>query len=117
MAIVTKMYTDDLKYTGYNDNFDYKLAIFNNVCKRANLPDYLKATAFPAMLTGQALTHYFTNLTNANQQDPPFDQMCIAIRNHFENPEYKRSVLNQWNELSLRSVIGKNSSKSTEECL
>jgi hypothetical protein len=52
MAMVTKMYTDDLKYTGHNDNFDYKLAIFNNVCKQANLPDCLKATAFPVMLTG-----------------------------------------------------------------
>jgi hypothetical protein len=66
MAMVTKIYTDDLKYIGYNDNFDYKLAIFNNVCKQANLPDCLKATAFPVMLTGQAFTYYFTNLMNAN---------------------------------------------------
>jgi hypothetical protein len=93
--MVTKMYTDDLKYTSHNDNFDYKLAIFNNVCKRANFLDRLKATAFPVMLTSQALTHYFTNLTNATYQDPLFDQMCIATRNHFEGPEYKRSVLNQ----------------------
>jgi hypothetical protein len=111
------MYTDDLKYTGHNDNFDYKLVIFNNVCKQANLPDRLKATAFPVMLTGQALTYYFTNLTNANQQDLLFDQICIATRNYFEGLEYKRSVLNQWNELTLQSVIGKNSGKSTEECL
>ena len=94
MVMVTKMYTDDLKYTGHNDNFDYKLAIFNNVCKRANLPDCLKAIAFPVMLTSQALTYYFTNLTNANQQDLLFDQMCIMTRNHFEGPEYKYSILN-----------------------
>jgi len=45
------MYTDNFKYIGYNDNFNYKLTIFNNICKQANLPDYLKATAFPVMLT------------------------------------------------------------------
>jgi hypothetical protein len=38
-------------------------------------------------------------------------------RNYFEEPEYKHSMLNQWNELTLRSVIGKNSGKSTEEYL
>lgn len=45
-----KMYTDEMKYSGENDNFDYKLVIFNDFCDRADVPEAAKAKAYPTML-------------------------------------------------------------------
>jgi len=33
-----KMYTEDNKYSGEDDNFNFKLTIFYNLCSRANVP-------------------------------------------------------------------------------
>ena len=38
LANLAKMYTEDNKYSGENDNFDFKLVIFHNLCNRANIP-------------------------------------------------------------------------------
>jgi hypothetical protein len=40
-----KTYTDEMKYSGENDNFDYKLVIFNDFCDRADVPEAAKAKA------------------------------------------------------------------------
>jgi hypothetical protein len=41
-----KLYTDDQKYSGISGNFNFKLTIFYNICKRA---DVLKK-AYPKAL-------------------------------------------------------------------
>ena len=68
------------------------------------------------MLRSLALDHYYTNLKN-RPAAVPFEQVCNATRNYFEGPEYKRSILQQWNAANLRSVIEKNTGKSTLDCL
>ena len=68
------------------------------------------------MLRGLALDHYYTNL-KSNPLGVPFDKLCEATRNYFEGPEYKRDILTQWNATKLRTVIDKNTEKSTIECL
>ena len=35
--MVTKMYIDDQKYNGVNKSFDFKLTIFEDICRRADL--------------------------------------------------------------------------------
>ena len=37
LANLAKMYTEDNKYSGENDNFDFKLVIFHNLCNRADI--------------------------------------------------------------------------------
>src|SRR5579871_1486997 len=103
-----------MKYTGENDNFDFKLAIFHDLCNRADIPDHAKPKAFPTMLRSLALDYYYANIVNKHLD---FDGICNAITNYFEGPEYKRSVLSKWNSTTLRSVINSNTGKSTEECL
>jgi len=58
------MYTEDNKYSGEDDNFNFKLTIFYNLCSRADAPQEAKVKACPIILRGLALNHYYTNLKN-----------------------------------------------------
>ena len=98
LATLIRLYTDDTKYSGENDNFDFKLKIFHDFCRRANIPDHAKMIAFPTMLRSLALDHYYANIVDKHLN---FDEICNAITNHFEGPEYKRRVLSKWNSTSL----------------
>jgi hypothetical protein len=68
------------------------------------------------MLRGLALNHYYTNL-KSNPLGVSFNKLCKAIYNYFEGLEYRRNILTQWNATKLRTVINKNTEKSTIECL
>ena len=68
------------------------------------------------MLRGLALDYYYTNL-KSNPLSVSFNKLCESTRNYFEESEYKRDILTQWNALKLRTVIDKNTEKSTIECL
>jgi hypothetical protein len=120
LANLAKMYTEDSKYSGENDNFDFKLIIFYNLYRRANVPkdEDIMANAYPTMLCGLALDHYYSNLDNI-ALTLSFNQICNAICLYFEGPKYKCRILAQWNSLTLKSVINKskNTGKSTLDCL
>ena len=116
LANLAKLYTDESKYSGENDNFDFKLTIFTDRCQKADIPKQEFSQAYSTMLRGLALDHYYTNL-KSNPLSAPFDKLCEATRNYFEGPEYKRNILTQWNATKLRTVMDKNTEKSTIECL
>jgi hypothetical protein len=116
LTTLDKIYTDERKYSGENDNFDFKLVIFHDLCRKAGVTEELKPMAYSTMLTGLALDHFYANLKNAIQTIP-FSQMCDATRNYFEGPEYKRSILSKWNSTTLRSVMDRNTGKPTRDCL
>lgn len=113
LATLAKMYTEESKYSGEDDNFDRKLTIFNDLCDRVGIPQEAKIKGFPTMLRGIALNFYYENKATYTT----FDSICNAIRNHFEGPEYKRGVLTKWNAITLKTVIIKSKGKSTEDCL
>ena len=113
---MAKLYTDEAKYSGENDNFDFKLTIFTDLCQKADIPKQEFSQAYSTMLRGLALDHYYTNL-KSNPLSVSFDKLCESTRNYFEGSEYKRDILTQWNALKLRTVIDKNTEKSTIECL
>jgi hypothetical protein len=113
LATLAKMYTEESKYSGEDDNFDRKLTIFNDLCDRVGIPQEAKIKGFPTMLRGIALDFYYENKATYTT----FDSICNAVRNHFEGPEYKRGVLTKWNAITLKTVIMKNESKSTGDCL
>jgi hypothetical protein len=112
------MYTDESRYSREDDNFDYKLIIFYDLCDRADIPDNIKAKAYLTILRGLALDHYYSNIKAAIQTyNLSFDQICESTRSYFEGSEYKRSILSKWNSTTLCTTIQKNSGKSTEDCL
>jgi hypothetical protein len=59
---LAKTYKDENKYTGQDNNFDFKLVIFHNLCGRVSVTEEAKAKAYPIMLQGLARDHYYTNL-------------------------------------------------------
>jgi hypothetical protein len=106
LANLAKMYTDESKYSGENDNFDYKLVIFNDMCSRVDIPDAIKARAYPTMLRSLALDHYYTTIKGAIQTyNLSFDQICESTRTYFEGSEYKRGILGRWNSTTLKTTM------------
>jgi hypothetical protein len=113
LATVAKLYTDDQKYTGVDDSFDFKLTIFHDICNRAGLPPDGHMIAFPTMLKGLAQAHYY----NCSLSTKPFDAACTHMRNFFEGPEYYRKNLTEWNAITLQGFIDSNPEKSLLQCL
>ena len=118
LANLAKMYMEDNKYSGENDNFDFKLIIFHDLCNRADIPQKARIKAYPTMLHGLALNHYYTTLKNITKT-LTLDQICNTTCQYFEGPEYRCGILGQWNSTTLKSVISKseNAGKSTTDCL
>jgi len=113
LATLVKMYTEESKYSGEDDNFDRKLTIFNDLYDRVGIPQEAKIKGFLIMLRGITLDFYYKNKAIYTT----FNSICNAIRNHFKGPEYKRGVLIKWNAITLKTVMIKSEGKSTEDCL
>ncbi len=92
LANLAKLYTNKAKYSGKNDNFDFKLTIFMDLCQKADIPKQEFSQAYSTMLCGLALDYYYTNL-KSNPLGVPFDKLCKATRNYFKGLEYKRDIL------------------------
>jgi len=112
------MYTEDNKYSGEDNNFNFKLTIFHNLYSRANMLQEAKVKAYPTILHSLALNYYYTNLKNITLT-LLINQICDAIYNYFKGPKYRRGILGRWNLTILKSTIGKseNAGKSTLDCL
>ena len=57
------MYTEESKYRGNKDSFNFKLTIFHNICGRANILYKAKAKAFPTILKNLVLDFFYLNNT------------------------------------------------------
>ena len=90
LNIIIKMYTKESKYRGNKDNFNFKLAIFYNIYRRANILYKTKAKAFPIMLKGLILNFFYLNNT-INKLS--FQDICNAIQTYFKGLKYKRGIL------------------------
>ncbi|KHJ35289.1 putative glycosyl [Erysiphe necator] len=114
---LSNMYEPDLKYRGDDDSFDFELNIFLELCEKSGLPEEIYAKAYSTMLTGPALTHYYSITSNGHRKN--FNKLSTATRDYFEGPETKRNRSARWESLNLPLVIAENESKgkSTLECL
>ena len=112
LANLAKLYTsEDSKYSGEpDDSFNFKYAIFLDLCGRVDIPPEAISKAFPTMLRGLALDFYYTSCHDKNLT---IHELCVAIRAYFEGPEHRRNVLARWNQLTFQTVINTNSGKST----
>jgi hypothetical protein len=108
---IAKIYTDEQKYNGTNSSFDHKLTIFLDICQRVELPQTALMKAFPTMLKGLALDHFYSNQLPQRS----YTEACANIRNFFEGPGYHRCNLDKWNSITLASISAGNPDKSTFE--
>lgn len=54
-----KIYSNNVKYSGYNDSFTFKLAIFYNIYFKINILPKRKIKIFSIILKNLALETYF----------------------------------------------------------
>ncbi|KHJ34341.1 putative glycosyl [Erysiphe necator] len=88
LANLSKMYEPDLKYRGDDNTFDFKLNIFLELCEKSGIPEQLYAKAYSTILTGPALTHYYSITSNGHRKN--FNKLSMATRDYFEGPETKQ---------------------------
>ena len=58
-ATIVKIYTDDQKYNGVSDSFNFKLTIFYNIYRRSGLPFKGYISTFPTILKGLVQVYYY----------------------------------------------------------
>lgn len=73
---MAKIYTEESKYGGDGDNFDFKLTIFHDICGRADVLEEAKVKAFPTMLKGLALDYFYVNSSITKSS---FEEVCTSI--------------------------------------
>ncbi len=117
LSTLIKFYSDKTRYTDENDSFSYKLIIFNDICRRANVSHEIKLLAFFTMLKRLALNYYYSNMNTCTIILSTYDEVCFQMKNYFENVEYKKSILFKWNNLTLKSIVFSNENKFMKECL
>ena len=76
LSIIIKIYIKESKYRGNKNNFNFKLAIFYNIYRHANILYKAKAKAFPIILKGLVLNFFYLNNT-INKSF--FQDICSAI--------------------------------------
>ena len=92
LANLAKLYINKSKYSGENDNFDFKLTIFIDLYYKANILKQEFSQAYSTILRGLALNHYYTNL-KSKPLSVSFNKLYKAIYNYFKGLEYKRNIL------------------------
>jgi hypothetical protein len=88
---VAKIYTKEQKYDSTNGSFDYKLTIFLDICNRVKLLKEGYLRAFPTMLKGLALDHFY----NAKLSQRTYPEAYNNICGFFEGLSYYRRNLDQ----------------------
>ena len=89
LVTLAKIYIKKSKYSRKNDNFNYKLIIFNNLYNKISIPQKAKIKGFLIILHSITLNFYYRNKATYIT----FNSIYNAIRNHFKGLEYKHRVL------------------------
>jgi hypothetical protein len=113
---LSKIFPDDMKYSGYDDSFEWKYQIFQDYCVRVGLPvtDNALRLAFSTMLKGQALSTYYTQRHYWESNSIP---AFMGIKNYFEGEEHQRAKQAEWSTITLQKIVEDNGGKTIKECL
>jgi hypothetical protein len=113
LILLDKIYKNHEKFERTEDNFDLKLFIFRDKCKRVELSSKIYMQGIFTMLTKQAQTHFYANRGDTVK----FDEFCFKMRLFFKRLKWRRLNLTKWQSISLNEVISSNSELSITECL
>ena len=98
-----------MKYNREGGNFDFKLRIFVDTATKVDLLEEGYKRAISTMLKGLALDYYYSTLLTDSLS---FEQICQAIKDHFEDDNYRRNALVNWNNITLETIKTDNPNKS-----
>ncbi|POS84537.1 hypothetical protein EPUL_004867 [Erysiphe pulchra] len=111
LADMTKFYTEEEKYSGSQERFDFKLTIFKDICEKVNLPEDKRIKGLPIMLKGDAKKFYYQSLFPHINNLTNFDEIVNKIKSKFEGAEYQRTILENWLGITLDSFTLKSPEK------
>jgi hypothetical protein len=113
LSQLNKIYTIEQKFTNTDNNFDFKLRIFFNKCKRVELSShaYIKKASF--MLAKRALFYFYDN----QYENITFNKFRVDMKKFFEESEWKRYNLTKWQFMHIDNVFAVNSNLYLTECL
>ncbi len=83
LSALNKLYKDEEKFGSTRNNFDFKLTIYLDKCKFADLSEHVYGKEISLMLTNEALTYYYANRDNFIT----FNDFCTSMRLYFESSE------------------------------
>ena len=103
------------RYSGMpTDNFDRKLCLFHERCQQSNVAADSKHLAFSIMLAGRARDFYFDNLRDKGLS---FEELVAAVKRRFITAEHERTLVREWDSLSLNAIMSENVGKPRKHCL
>ncbi|KAI0993887.1 hypothetical protein K3495_g14297, partial [Podosphaera aphanis] len=114
---LNKFYTNDQKYGGQDDVFDFKYGIFLDLSTRSGVNPENLVIAFPTMLKDQALTRYHKVIQRNPELARDLQGIRKSIRDYFETDETYSSRVAEWELVNLKDTINKNPGKSIKDCL
>jgi hypothetical protein len=113
LGTLAKLYYKEIRYSGSNDNFDYKYGIFLDLYRRTDIPESMLYLAFPIILRDEVLDYYYFSLANTTFLVlHMYNIMCT----YFEGPEKQREALTEWNNTILKGFMEANEGKIIAEC-
>jgi hypothetical protein len=83
LSMLNKLYKKKKKFEDTRDNFDFKLTIYLDKCRHADLSEHVYEKEISAMLTDETLIRYYVNKTNFIT----FNDFCINMQTYFEDSE------------------------------
>ncbi len=112
LSQLNKIYKNDEKFKNTDDNFEFKLKIFINKCKRVDLSSHAHLKKIAFMLANRALFHFYVN----EYENITFDKFRVDMKKFFEEFEWKRFNLTKWQFIHINNIIVANSNLSLIEC-
>ncbi len=86
LVLLEKIYKNNDKFDIIDDNFDFKIMIYYNKCKRVDLFSSVYDKNALIMFRDQTLTYFYIN----RHAFELFNDFCINIKNFFESLELQR---------------------------
>jgi hypothetical protein len=83
LSQLNKIYKNDEKFKNTDDNFEFKLKIFINKCKRVDLSSHAHLKKIAFMLANRALFHFYVN----EYENITFDKFRVDMKKFFEEFE------------------------------
>ncbi len=81
LSTLNKLYINEAKFENTKDNFDFKLTIYLDKCKFADLSKHAYEKDVSLMLTNKTLIYYYVNENNFIT----FNDFCINMQLYFED--------------------------------
>jgi hypothetical protein len=113
LSTLNKLYKNEEKFEDTENNFNFKLTIYLDKFKFADLSEHAYEKDVSLMLTSETLTYYYVNKHNFIT----FNDFCTSMRLYFEDSQWQSHNLDKWHNIIIENFIAINSNVSLTECL